>query len=320
MSGSPETDDVDDAIRRAKRELKEALLPTLADPDDGRLLPATRIGGLLAAIGGLLAATRIGVSRGAQAVHRDWRRIVTAGLSHAPLVLAIILFLFITAEVWEFFGKMGRDRFFVVLGLFAVGVTGAIIAAIWDDKSKAVEVATRSGDCDLRKRAYETMSGRELIDALPSPVQEDRRNTDFGLTGAQQWNVLVVFASPFLFIVLFVAFVWFVAFLVLGFVGVDLALTQSWTKSADVSPLLQVGIVGQNVVTEPLLRVAGVLAVLAGLTFVVEVIRTKELREELVEVPCEKMSNLIALWVWCKYAEEANSHPESTGAGGVRDP
>jgi hypothetical protein len=307
MSGSPGKHDdlgLAEAIRRAKLELKEEkLLPTLADRGNR----------------GFVAATWIGTSRGVQAVWQDKWRIVRTGLSHAPLVLAIILFLFITAEVWEFFGAMGRDRYFVILGLFAIGVIGALIVAIWGQKSKAVEVATRSGSADLEERAGRTSTGPTLIEATRPPVPEDRRNTDFKLTGVEQWNVLVVFASPFLFIVLFVALVWFLAFLVLGFVGVDLALTKSWTKLNDVSPLIELGLIGENVVTEPLLRVGGVLCVLAGLTFVVEVIRTTELSKELLEDPCEEMSNLIALWVYCKHNEEANPHLARSRAREVRD-
>jgi hypothetical protein len=285
-TGQDETshDALADLVADARRQLAhEKLLPTLAHAEEDSLS----------------SALRVAVSNTRDLLQLSAARTVTTGLSLAPLVLAIILFLFVNPDLWELLGSLPFARFSAFFALFAVGTLAIALLMLLPELSNTLRSSTRAPRADVEARATKTAVGRKLIDAT-SPLPDSRRRKEFRLTTPQQVNLFLILVTPLLFIIAVVDTLWFIAFVVLGFVAIDRELTEEWTTVESVSLLVSSG---DLVVTEPLIRVAATLAVLAGLTFAAEVLRDRELRKRLVENDCSDMAKWIAVWVYCKHAE-----------------
>ena len=174
-------------------------------------------------------------------------------IASMPLLLAVLLVLFVTSESWQFFGRIENERFVVVLSVFML----ATLIVIW--------------------------TGVRGLAATGTPTAPAIRRLTFDT--------------------LFVAAAVFVVFVAMGVAAIDDKLTQTWASRDGSERLERLGVeelwerkhdggmelydlgkvLGEQLfLSEPLLRVAALLAGFAALTFAVELFTDSRLTKQIV--------------------------------------
>jgi hypothetical protein len=236
----------------------------------------------------------------ASLVPNAWaQRRAIAGLAvhGAAVPLGVILFLFVTDDVWSFFGTMDTVRFAGTFALFVAGTLGAIGVAAEDRLSPTFRLSTLAGSSQLAELARRTEPGPELVRRIGRVPEYRRDNTRYRLSRCEQWNIRFVLLAPIFALALAVWLFWFVSFVLLGIVGIDPGLSSELTGAQ--SPPDVHGLV----VSAALLKVSAVLALLAALVYAVESLRDRTLTAKLLGPGCEQMSTWIAMWVYCQTAD-----------------
>jgi hypothetical protein len=279
----------DPRIEDLSREFRKQGLPTLAAGFETSNLSAKA---LLRFLRSLISA----FGHGARGVWNNKGDIVVSAAGQTAVVFAILLFSFATSEVWEFFAKIGQARFAVVLAVFVV--LGLVILLMTLDRQlgEVFRVSTRRSAKELRELGGE----RAVALSKDFPVPDDRRDTPFRLNWRQQMNVRIVLFSPLFTIFALVGLFSFLFFVGLGVALVDEPLTKTLTTGSPYSPRAHAA--GGFIVTEPLLRVAAFLSVVAAFAFAIEVLTKRELKEDLINEDCKNVKRLVALWVFYKAA------------------
>jgi hypothetical protein len=180
-----------------------------------------------------------------------------------PPLLAILLFLSLTAEAWQTFGDLEGWRFGAVLIGFGFLVTLILLLGLRAERAEP---------------------------AAPPLDRIERINLAVALLVALGVRVLVVGA------------VVGAAFFVFGLLVVDEPTTVDWVKApADV--LLSVSIAGRElVVTEALLRVAIALGGFAALYFSAVALGERRNREDFLDDVLERFRRVMAAWSYYRGA------------------
>lgn len=306
-TAAPAGSDLDPALETLATCFVAKGLPTLADGDE--------IPNPLRRGGRFLRSVVAAQGHGAAAVWRERWDVLGCAAREAPVIFALLVFLFVTSEVWRFFGRIDGGRFAAVAVLFAVAGVTVLVLVLADALSGVYRTATRESVEELVRAAKEVAAAAPVMDQVEVP--EERRNKDFRLNWAQQLNIGLVLSAPLIVIVLLVGAISFGFFVLLGFVGVDAGLADEWIfgpapEGADtqaLTPLLTTGL-GGLVLSEELLRVSGFLAAVAAFAFAIDVVREPDLRQELVTDRCEEVRQLVAAWVFYRQA----TLPEAGGS------
>lgn len=184
------------------------------------------------------------------------------------LVLTVLFVIFVTSESWQVFGRLSGVRYAVLIALFAV--LAAVLGALGTRKAARATAAPAEG--------------------LRRPVPDAARATLARRLRRRAW-----------FEVLVVGLAVSGGFLVLGALVVDETLTRAWATieddrgfarlpvseiwtdrvagSLEIYPLLDSGLA----LSEPLLRLVGVLGAFAALLFAVEMLVDDALRRDVLE-------------------------------------
>jgi len=266
---------VDIAVEAAENELRAQALPSLVDD-----------------AGGFWSACWIALKHGVTSVRAQLGRVLGTGARHAPIVLAVLMFLFVTAETWEFFGMLSAGRFAFVLVLLALLTLASSLLVIDQELSAVFRTATRAEPDRLARLASTQPGGSTLVRLVPMPVAAQRMNPAYRLSKGQQWNIRAVMAAPLAAAGLLVATLVFLFFVLLGFLALDPALVEKWTGQGDDNPA----------VIWPVIKVAAVLAAFAWFTLAVEFLRDDGLKTKLIGDDCRQMKRWVALSTYCRAA------------------
>jgi mannose-6-phosphate isomerase-like protein (cupin superfamily) len=198
-------------------------------------------------------------------------------LREAPIVVVVLLFGFVAAEPWQFFGRLDGVEYAKVLAGFAVVIGVVLTFAIWDELKAASTVpAEPPGPSE-----YEAPLAAAGFGPPPAGLRAPRRSR--GLVGVTQ--VAYLFLSC-----LGVGALTGALFVLLGALAVSPDLASSWASRSGetgyhVHVLFDVPFLGS--VSEPvsseLLGVCGALGAVAALAFAVELVSSDRLREELLQ-------------------------------------
>jgi hypothetical protein len=195
-----------------------------------------------------------------------------------PLLTIFVTFLFLTNEVWQTTGVLYGLAYWI--GLAGFLLTGTVFLLI---RMPADVADLSSFESWSTVRVLAQDSPAEALPVLRQIGPDTTSATpDVRPLSRRQWAnvVLVLLFSQGVQILLVSVIVggFCVAF---GFLAVSRATVASWTGAADPHVLLTAHLSGRELVlTEPLLRVAGFLAVFAGLNFAVYLVTDATYRKE----------------------------------------
>jgi hypothetical protein len=245
-------------------------------------------------------------------VRGEGLRIVLLAVKEMPLLLAILLVLFLTSEVWQFFGRIEDARFASVFWLFVLCAFLVILFGSRASRREAYEFLAR-GEDEIAGAARRT-AAQPLVEA--GVVREDENRAPTLSRWALRWRHL---GSLCLQVALVGAVVGLVLAIV-GAVAMDPELVEAWVDRGEgdeheVGRLLD-PFGGAFVVTEPLLRVAALLGAFASLTFAVELRADDRLEKEVVEASIRSHVRRYehALAAWSYYRGRPGSGPQAAPA------
>lgn len=188
-----------------------------------------------------------------------------------PLLLLFTTFLFINAEVWQVAGTLDGPVYLVVLALFFVLGSAFMLSRV----PAGIRVVNEFDDwAEVARLVAGTPA-----EGLPLPTEGDPMER--ALSPRQRLNLGLVSVFSQAILVTIVALTLFVFFLVFGVLAIPESTTAFWTTVPDVHVLAHWRVGGRTLVlTEPLLRVAGFLAVFSGMYFTVVLGTDATYREE----------------------------------------
>ena len=189
-----------------------------------------------------------------------------------PLLLLIVTFLFINAELWSMAGTLEDERFWLVVWLFA-SVTAVFVVFRLPAEIGEVE---RFVSAD---RVAELVRGTP-VEGLA--LHEDALDLDAPLRRGQRTNASIVVLFNLSLQVLLASVLVGGFFLVFGVLALDEGVIASWIEG-EPRILAELSWLGGAVVTEELLRVAIFLAAFAGFYFTISVLTNREYRDEFFE-------------------------------------
>jgi hypothetical protein len=233
-----------------------------------------RLAGLLAALGGLV-------------------------IRALPLLLLIVTFSFLGAEVWEMAGTLPFPLYPVVLGLFVL--TGAAFLA-----------ARLPSDIGTVGRFDSWDEVRSLLSGTPAETCElpaDGAPPDASLNPRQWVNVALVSMFTQGVQIMLVALTVGVFFTVFGIVALSEETVRNWTQLEAADVWLRLGVGGRDLVlTTQLVQVAGFLATFTGFYFSVVIVNDETYRREFRDDVVTELRESLA--VHCAYRHELTGAPQ----------
>ena len=189
-----------------------------------------------------------------------------------PLLLLIVTFLFINAELWSMAGTLEGMRFWLVMWLFAL-VTVVFVIFRLPAEIGEIERFASAG------RVTELVRGTP-VEGLALP--EDALDLDAPLRRGQRTNASIVVLFNLSLQVISAGMIVGGFFLVFGLLALDERVIASWIEG-DPRVLAELSWLGGAVVTGELLRVALFLAAFSGFYFTISVLTNREYRDEFFE-------------------------------------
>ncbi len=189
-----------------------------------------------------------------------------------PLLLLIVTFLFINAELWSMAGALEGARFWLVLCLFAV------VTAVFVGFRLPAEIGQIERFASAQRVA-------ELVRGTPVEglaLAEDELRLDAPLRRRQRTNAGIVVLFNLSLQVLLAASLVGGFFLVFGMLALDVSVIASWIEG-EPQVLAELRWPRGAVVTEELLRVALFLSAFSGFYFTISVLTNREFRDEFFE-------------------------------------
>lgn len=197
-----------------------------------------------------------------------------------PLLLLVITFLFVNAEVWQVAGRLTGVPYAVVVGLFVVLGVLFVLSRI---PGLINELAAFDDWASVTDLAAGTPAANLAPPATPRPL--DR------LGGRERLNLGLVTVFNQALQITFVALTVFGFFVLLGWLAIPPDTVAIWV-AGDPNPLAGSG---KHVVTEELLRVAGFLAAFTGMYFTVVLSTDSTYREEFAEDVAPQIRQALAV-------------------------
>lgn len=189
-----------------------------------------------------------------------------------PLLLLIVTFLFINAELWSMAGALEGARFWLVMWLFAVVTVVFVIFRLPAEMGQIEHFASAA-------RVAELVRGTP-VEGLA--LREDALDLDAPLRRGQRTNASIVVLFNLSLQVLSASMIVGVFFLVFGVLAMDEGVIASWIEG-EPRVLAELGWPRGAVVTEELLLVALFLAAFSGFYFTISVLTNREFRDEFFE-------------------------------------
>ena len=215
-----------------------------------------------------------------------------------PLLLLVITFLFINAEVWQVAGRLHGPPYTVVVGLF---VAFGVLFVLSRIPTLVAQLSAFARWSDVTELLADTpgagvLTGDRAGEVAVTPLtQREKLNIGLVTVFSQALQITFVAVTVFGFFVLF------------GYLAISAGTTLVWTGE---SPHV-LARRGDLVVTEELLRVAGFLAAFTGMYFTVVLSTDATYREEFAEDVAPQIRQALAVRVAYREALDARS-----GGGG----
>lgn len=218
----------------------------------------------------------------------DSLRIAGKAMARAlPLLLLVVTFFFMTAEVWQVFARLRGLPYGLTLLLFLV--SGAAFAANRGRKELDADVCL-DDDGEVRELVVGTPA-----EALAAHLPSIAPDCDTTLTRRQRINLLMVIVVNQVLLAIVVATVIGAFFLVFGFLGIGGEVIEAWVLHPPHS-LWTLTVSGrQLMLSEELIRVTGFLATFSGFYFGVQSTTDPQLREGLDEFAEDNLRQLFAM-------------------------
>jgi len=218
----------------------------------------------------------------------DSLRVAGAAMARAlPLLLLVVTFFFMTAEVWQVFARLRGLPYGFTLLLFLVA--GAAFAT---------NRGRRDLDGDINIDADEVA---ELVAGTPAEALSRGLPPDElaiarrDLTRRQRINLLMVIVVNQVLLAIVVALAIGLFFLLFGFLGIGGDVIEAWVLHPPHS-LWTVNVSGRSLMlSEELIRVTGFLATFSGFYFGVQSTTDPQLREGLAEFADDNLRQLFAM-------------------------
>ncbi|MBX7069919.1 MAG: hypothetical protein K1X38_11080 [Microthrixaceae bacterium] len=219
----------------------------------------------------------------------DSLRVAGTAMARAlPLLLLVVTFFFMTAEVWQVFGRLQGVPYGLTLMLFLV--SGAAFAA--NRGRKELDGAANVHD---RDEMAELVAGTPAADACRRLSDEAFASEPPPLTGRQRINLLLVIVVNQVLLAVVVATAIGGFFLAFGFLGIGGDVVEAWVLHPP-NPLFTWTISSRPLVfSEELIRVSGFLATFSGFYFSVQSTTDPRLREGLDEFAEDNVRQLLAM-------------------------
>ncbi len=189
-----------------------------------------------------------------------------------PLLLLIVTFLFINAELWSMAASLEGARFWLVIWLFAV-VT--VVFVIFRLPAEIGQIERFAG----AERVADLVRGTPVEGLV---LREDALDLDAPLRRGQRTNASIVVLFNLSLQVVSASMIVGAFFLVFGVLALGEGVIASWIQG-DPRVLAELGWPQGAVVTEELLRVALFLAAFSGFYFTISVLTNREYRDEFFE-------------------------------------
>ncbi|MYE46837.1 MAG: PRA1 family protein [Chloroflexi bacterium] len=189
-----------------------------------------------------------------------------------PLLLLIVTFLFINAELWSMAASLEGARFWLVMWLFAVVTVVFVLFRLPAEIGQIERFASAERVADLVRGTP--------VEGLV--LREDALDLDAPLRRGQRTNASIVVLFNLSLQVLSASMIVGAFFLVFGVLALGEGVIASWIEG-DPRVLAELGWPRGAVVTEELLRVALFLAAFSGFYFTISVLTNREYRDEFFE-------------------------------------
>lgn len=212
-----------------------------------------------------------------------------------PLLLGVVTFFFLAAEVWQSMGRIRPIAYVAVMLLF-IALGGAFLSSRWQlDIDALARFDSREEIAELLAGTSVALSAPDAPEPTPdtgrpgvpvplegaAPLGGDRPAYEAPLGRRQRFNLRLVVALSKLAVATTVALGVFVFFVALGFLAVDAETAAAWIQ-AEPHVMWTGDLLGQSfVLTREHLKVAGFLAVFSGFYFSVVSATDAKLREGL---------------------------------------
>lgn len=235
------------------------------------------------------------------------RHAVYLAIRETPLVFAVLLVVFLSAESWQFFGRLQADRYWATLAAFVVVLFVALLFGLrreWIDSYSAVaKQPSKAAAPEHQEKEEQALLKRMSAPTAPITVPAISR----WVVGFLELTRLAAYA----FAVGVAAMAFFVAF---GAVAIDADLTRSWSLRQGEHIYVAVNdakdVFGLSLlVSDELVRVGSMLGAFAALNFTVGVITETRIKDEIVIPRFRKYESAIRTWA-CLYYGNARERSE----------
>ncbi|MYA19382.1 MAG: PRA1 family protein [Chloroflexi bacterium] len=189
-----------------------------------------------------------------------------------PLLLLIVTFLFMNAELWSMAASLEGARFWLVMWLFALVTVVFVLFRLPAEIGQIERFASAERVADLVRGTP--------VEGLV--LREDALDLDAPLRRGQRTNASIVVLFNLSLQVLSASMIVGAFFLVFGVLALGEGVIASWIQG-DPRVLAELGWPRGAVVTEELLRVALFLAAFSGFYFTISVLTNREYRDEFFE-------------------------------------
>ena len=208
-----------------------------------------------------------------------------------PPVLAVLLFLSLSAETWQAFGRLIGWRYGGVVIAFSVLVTLILVYGL--SRERAAMYSIEPGE-ELEERARHTpalaLVERGIAPGSPTLGRIERLNLGLALLLSLALRVLAVALAVGVF------------FLIFAFLVVDREIALRWVE-ADPNFLVSTVIADREaVLTEAHFRVAGILGAFGGLYFAAVAVGDARHREQFLDDEVHRLSRVTAAWAYYRGA------------------
>lgn len=202
-----------------------------------------------------------------------------------PLLLLVVTFFFMTAEVWQVFARLRGIPYGVTLLLFLVSGAGFAASRARRELDDAVRV-----DDPEEVGALVAGTPAECLDPVAGCAAPEEP-----LTRRQRINLLLVIVVNQVLLAIVVAAAIGVFFLVLGFLAIGREVIEAWVLHRP-TPIWTFRISGRTLMlSEELVRVSAFLATFSGFYFGVQSTTDPKLREGLDEFAEDNLRQLFAM-------------------------
>ena len=213
-----------------------------------------------------------------------------------PLLLLFTTFLFINAEVWQVAGTLAGPAFVVVLSLFFLLGTAFVMSRVPNGVRSIAEFDDWAEVAGLVRGTP--------ADGIALPTSGNP--AEIPLTVRQRVNVGLVSVFSQAILVTIVAVSLFAFFLLFGFLAIPESTTAAWTGVADVHVFATWDLGERSLVlTEPLVRVAGFLAMFSGMYFTVVLGTDSTYRDEFLRDAGPEIRQALAVRLAYRHAAGA---------------